>query len=115
MQRYVRAIAIDLDGADLVLGQASCLQEGTVLTHLHTLACEVVSVKQLHPVVFSMLGRIIACQPRSSPKLSNLCGGAPPLSPADTHWRSPIKSELLNTKGKLGASSNFYRIISCVS
>lgn len=61
LRRYVRAIAIDLDGADLVLGQASCLEEWTVFTHLHTLACEAVSIKQLHSVVLSMLGRIMAC------------------------------------------------------
>lgn len=103
LQRYVRAIAIDLDGADLVLGQASCLQEWTVLTHLHTLACEVVSIKQLQSVVLSMLGRIMACQPCPPSKLSDACGGAP-FSPADIYWRLSIKIQLLNTKGELEAS-----------
>lgn len=83
-QRYVRAISIDLDGADLVLGQASSLQEGTVFTHLHTLACEVVPVKQLHSVVLSMLGRIMACQPCPPSRLSSTGGGAP-LSSADIY------------------------------
>lgn len=56
MQKYVRSIPINLDGVDAVLGQASCLQEGTVVTQLHTLAGEFVPLKQLHPVVLSMLG-----------------------------------------------------------
>lgn len=61
LQRYIRSVSINLDGVDAVLGQASCLQEGTVVAQLHTLAAEVVSLEQLHPVVLSMLGRIITC------------------------------------------------------
>lgn len=100
LQRYVRAISIDLDGADLVLGQASCLQEWTVFTHLHTLAGEVVSIKQLHPVVLSMLGRIMACQSCPPSKLSNTRGGAP-LSSADIYCCLSVKIQLFHTKGKL--------------
>lgn len=57
--RYIRSISINLDGVNAVLGQASCLQERTVVAHLHTLAAKVVSLEELHPVVLSMLGRIM--------------------------------------------------------
>lgn len=56
LQSYVRSVSIDFEGVDAVLCQAFCLQERTVVTHLHALACEIVSLEQLHPVVFSMLG-----------------------------------------------------------
>lgn len=55
LQRYVRSISINPDGVDAVVGQASCLQERTVIAHLHALAAEVVSLEQLHPVVLSVL------------------------------------------------------------
>lgn len=55
-KKYVRSVPINLDRVDAVLGQASCLQEGTVVAQLHTLAGEFVSLKQLHSVVLSMLG-----------------------------------------------------------
>lgn len=55
-QRHSRSVSVNPEGVDAVLGQASRLQERTVVAQLHTLACEVVSVKQLHPVVFSVLG-----------------------------------------------------------
>lgn len=84
LQRNLRAISIDLDGVDPVLGQASCLQEWTVFAHLHTLACEVVSIKQLHSVVLSMLWRTIARQHCSSSELSFTLRGGVCLSSADT-------------------------------
>ena len=56
LQKYVRSVSVNLDGVDTALGQASGLQEGTVIAQLHTLAGEVVSLEQLHPVVLSMLG-----------------------------------------------------------
>lgn len=62
LQRHVRSISINLDGIDTVLGQASRLQKWTVVTQLHTLASEVVSLEQLHPVVLSVLGKIMTCQ-----------------------------------------------------
>lgn len=62
LQRHVRSISVNPDGVDAVLGQASRLQERTVVAQLHTLAAEVVSLEQLHPVVLSMLGRIRTCQ-----------------------------------------------------
>lgn len=55
LQRHLRSISINLDGVDAALRQASCLQERTVVAQLHTLAWEVVSLEQLHPVVLSML------------------------------------------------------------
>lgn len=54
---YIRSISINLDGVDTVLCQASCLQKRTVVTQLHTLAGEVVSLEQLQPVVLSVLQR----------------------------------------------------------
>lgn len=57
LQRYLRSVSINLDGVDAVLGEASRLQEGTVLAQLHALTVEVVSLEQLHPVVLSMLGK----------------------------------------------------------
>lgn len=56
LQRYVRSVAVDLDGVDAALGQAFHPQEGTVLTQLHTLVGEVVPLKQLNPIVLSVLG-----------------------------------------------------------
>lgn len=53
--RYSRSVTINLDGVDAVLGQALHPQEGTVFTELHTLAGEVVSLKQLDPIVLSVL------------------------------------------------------------
>lgn len=84
LQRNLRAIPIDLDGVDSVLGQASCLQEWTVFAHLHTLACEVISIKQLHSVVLSMLWRTIAHQHCSSSELSFTLRGGVCLISADT-------------------------------
>lgn len=83
-RRYLRAIAVDLDGADLVLGQASRLQERTVFAHLHTLACKVVSIKQLHSVVLSVLWKTTARQHGSSSELSFTLRGGVCLSSADT-------------------------------
>ena len=60
-QRYIRSVSVNLEGVDAVLGQASCLQKWTVVTQLHTLAGEVVGLEQLQPVVFSVLGRKMAC------------------------------------------------------
>lgn len=57
LQRYIRSISVNLDGVDAVLGQAPCLQEGTVVTQLHALTGEVVSLEQLHPIVLSMLAK----------------------------------------------------------
>lgn len=54
---YVRSVSINLDGVDTALGQASCLQKRTVVSQLHTLAGEVVSLEQLQPVVLAMLQR----------------------------------------------------------
>lgn len=50
-----RAVAVHLDGVDAVLGEASALQEGSVITDLHTLTGEAAAVKQLDAVMLSML------------------------------------------------------------
>lgn len=59
MSSYVPSISINLEGVDAALGQASCLQERTIVAQLHALAREVVSLEQLHPEVLSMLRRIM--------------------------------------------------------
>lgn len=52
---YLRSVSIDLDGVDAVLAEATALQEGAVITDLHTLAGEVTGLEQLHSVVLTVL------------------------------------------------------------
>lgn len=66
LQGYIRSVSINLDGVDAALSQASCVQKWTVVTQLHALAREVVSLEQLHPVVLSMLRRIKTHPPAES-------------------------------------------------
>lgn len=50
-----RAVAVHLDRVDAVLGEASALQEGGVITDLHTLTGEVTAIEQLNTIMFSVL------------------------------------------------------------
>lgn len=50
-----RAVAVDLDRVNAVLGEATALQEGTVVADLHALAGEVTGLEQLDAVVLAVL------------------------------------------------------------
>lgn len=50
-----RSVSVDLDGVDAVLGEATALQEGTVVTDLHALTGEVTCLEHLDAVVLSVL------------------------------------------------------------
>lgn len=50
-----RAVAVHLDRVDAVLGEASALQERSVVTDLHTLTGEVTVIEELDAVVLSVL------------------------------------------------------------
>lgn len=69
-----RAVAVHLDRVDAVLGEASALQERSVITDLHTLTGEVAAVEQLDAVMFSVLqeNRKAVMKPRLPAKIHSV-------------------------------------------